>query len=307
MNSFKKSCQWFKENVWWWLKEHGKYRRMGYVVAWFLLSVGLLIGALTAPHVSNVEDTPLNQYLDFSGDSPASMRLTYKAYSPQKQRLVLRLNVKSSTADPTQQVIDNDLKFKVATANPTQAIVKVVPTTLNHFVVLIDHLAPKFSAIQVKVKNETPQTTTGGTIQKGGSLAFIINEKSSLIDSHLPQLTRRQYAQQAVEADLKLEQKRQVSQNQIIKKARAAIAADDEKITALNKDIKYQTTSQKSQTKEAVASLKQDQSGNQQTIKAAEKAIINSQGRVSLLQEKQQAIANGTYQLPAPTKTIRIK
>ena len=49
-----------------------------------------------------------------------------------------------------------------------------------------------------------------GTIQKGGFVVFIISEKFSLIDWHLPQLTRRQYAEPAVETDLKLETKRQI-------------------------------------------------------------------------------------------------
>lgn len=295
------------KTTWRWLKEHGKYRRFGYVLTWLLLSGGLLFGAITAPHISNVEDSPMNQYLDFSGDSPAAMRLTYKAYNANKQRLVLRLNVQSSTGDPSQQVIDRDLKFQVATANPTSAEVKVVPTTVNHFVILIDDLAPKFSAIQLTVHNETPQTTAGGSIQKGGSVAFVVNEKPSLNDPNLPQLSRRQYAQQAVNADLKLETQRQIKQNQMIKKAQAAIAADNQKIAALNKDTTYQTDSQKAQTVSAVSSLKQDQSDNRQTIQTAEKTISQSQERVALLRQKRTAIATGTYTLPAPTKTIRIK
>ena len=52
------------------------------------------------------------------------------------------------------------------------AIVKVILTTLNHFVVLVDHFVPKVSAIQVKVKNETPQITTGETIKKRWVISF---------------------------------------------------------------------------------------------------------------------------------------
>lgn len=295
------------KDSWEWWREHVRARRLSYVTIWLIFFITLLSGALLAPHVSTIDDSPLNQYLDFSGDNPAAMRLTKKAYNPKKQRLVLWLDIKSAGSDAARQVIDSDVVFKVATLNARSAEVTVVPTTTNHFVLLIDHLAKKFGALQVEVKNNTPQTAAGGTITRGGQVSFIINEKSSLNDSQLPQLSREEYAQQAVTADIKNEIKKQSEQNKLIAQANAAIAADQEKIGALEKEIEFQTSSEKEQTQDAIESLTQDQTENQNTIKQAQNSIKASQNKTDLLREKQAAIAEGSYQFPAPQKTLKIK
>lgn len=295
------------KTAWLWLREHGKYRRLVMVSVWLLLSIYLVLGALMAPHVSNIDDTPMNQYIEFSGNDPASIRMTSKQYNVKKERLVLKLNVQSSTDDPDLQVIDNDLKFEGETLNQTNAIVKVVPTTTNNFVVIVDNLSSKFGALKLTINNETPQTTAGGQAQKGGKVSFIVNENKKIEDSKLPQLTREQYAEEAINSQLDDENKLQNKKETIIKQANAAIEADTEKIDVLKKDIKYQTPAEKEQSNSAISNLKSDQSDNRETIREANKSIENSNTRISLLKEKQNAILNGTYKLPNPSKTVRLK
>ncbi|WP_282804046.1 hypothetical protein [Secundilactobacillus kimchicus] len=292
---------------WHWWREHGKVRRLSYLLTWLVISGSLVVGALLAPHMSNIDDSPVNQYLDFSGDNPAAIRMTKKAYNPSKQRLVLWFNIKSGTSDPSQQVIDQDVGFKVETLADQGATVTVVPTTTNHFVLLIDHLTNKFMALQVTVTNNTPQSAAGGTVTRGGHVAFVVNEKPALTDPHLPQLTREQYATQAVSADIQNEADKQTKKRKLTSQAQAAITADQGKIQALEKELPYQTASEKDQTQDAVDSLKQDQKDNQQTIQQAGDAITASQAKVKLLQAKQAAIADGSYSFPVPQKTQKIK
>lgn len=299
------------KRVWHWWRESARRRRL-IGLGLFIVMLGGLLGSIKlAPTFANVDETPLNSAVSFStsasgddGDGGPGIALTARQYSSKAQRLVMQFHITGEDSDATEaSILPSDLTWGIKTVGPENARYQVVPTTTNHYVLIVDQLDDNFGAIQITIANRDKTVTDNGKINQGGAAQVVLKNHPSLDDPSLKKLSAKQYATHAIDQEIQKQQRKIKQNQQLIKVAEAAIKTDNQKINMRQKDLKYETDSQRQETLSGISDIRSDQNTQRENIKAANKDTAKRQTEISFMQKKQTAIDDGRYQLPKAGKT----
>lgn len=301
------------KELWFWWRESARRRRIIGLGLFILICGGLLGSIKFAPTFANVDETPLNSAVSFStsntGDSDddssgPGVALTARQYSSKTQRLVMQFHITGDNDDATEaSILPSDLDWYIKTVGQESASYQVVPTTTNHYVLIVDHLDNNFGAIQITVENRDKTVGANGKITKGGSAQLVLKNHPSLDNHNLEKLSAKQYAITAINKEIEKQQQKIKQNKQVIQVAQAAIKTDNQKITMRQKDLKYETDSQRQDTLSGISDIRSDQDTQRTNISEAQKDIEKRQTEIVYMQKKQTAINDGSYQLPKPGKT----
>lgn len=300
------------KRLWSWWRESARRRRM-IGLGLFLLICGGLLGSIKfAPTFANVDETSLNSPVSFStsdtndsdDDSGPGVALTARQYSSKTQRLVMQFRITGDNSDAAEaSILPSDLAWGIKTVGPEKASFQVVPTTTNHYVLIVDHLDDNFGAIQITVENHDKTVGDNGKITQGGSAQLVLKNHQSLDDHNVKKLTAKQYATTAIDQEIQKQQQKIKQNRQVIKVAQAAIKTDNQKITMRQKDLKYETDAQRQDTLSGISDIRDDQGTQRENINAANKDIAKCQNEIKFMKKKQTAINDGSYTMPKPGKT----
>lgn len=216
----------------------------------------------------------------------------------------MQFHITGDDSDATEaSILPSDLTWQIKTVGPENARYQVVPTTTNHYVLIVDRLDDDFGAMQITITNRDKTVTDNGKINQGGLAQVVIKNHPNLDDGSLKKLSAKQYATQAIDQEIQKQDQKIKQNNQLIKVAEAAIKTDDKKINMREKDLKYETDSQRKETLSGISDIRSDQNTQRENIKDANKDTAKRQTEIRFMRKKQQAINDGTYQMPKAGKT----
>lgn len=229
------------------------------IMAFFVTTIVVLIGTgLTSTHVSDVNDTGINDYQQLGEGYKVGM--ISRSYNPKINTMQINLDLQNQD---DQGIVYPRLKFDVKLLNQQQGVhTQIIRAGNSSYVVILKNLRPKFGAVLIKVStkldtnqgnvtdiSETDLTNQDETItnsdtnssQDNGTVDIYINETNRIINDKLKKKSRVDYQVETVQNEIGFLKK----QIESLQKDRAdnqkEIAADQQAIEkiSLNGSIKF--------------------------------------------------------------------
>lgn len=228
------------------------------IMTFFVTTIVVLIGTgLTSTHVSDVNDTGINDYQQLGEGYKVGM--ISRSYNPKINTMQINLDLQNQD---DQGIVYPRLKFDVKLLNQQQGVhTQIIRAGNSSYVVILKNLRPKFGAVLIKVStkldtnqgnvtdiSETDLTNQDETItnsdtdssQDNGTVDIYINETNRIINDKLKKKSRVDYQVETVQNEIGFLKK----QIESLQKDRAdnqkEIAADQQAIEkiSLNGSIK---------------------------------------------------------------------
>ncbi|MBZ2406668.1 hypothetical protein [Liquorilactobacillus hordei] len=295
-------------------REHAALKYVLTVGSFVLIISFLLFRAITATHTSQTADTKYNDYQDLSDNYTVGM--TYKAYNPKKNFMVIALNVEGQ--DDTT-INYPELKIQTKLLSPQEGVkTKVIRAGDSSYAVIIKNLKPGFGAVLLKIgtlgtqdlsEDDDINTSVGDTPEQiqssdttdtnttDGTAKVYINEISKINNTNLVLKSDKDYWLDTVAREAKIIHKNKKQIANRIKSLRKKIANDRDSIKSAKKNMKYQTKAENENTADELKDTKSDIKINLKEIKTLEKVIRERNEKVKLLNKKADDIRTGKYKL----------
>lgn len=285
------------------------------IMAFFVTTIVVLIGTgLTSTHVSDVNDTGINDYQQLGEGYKVGM--ISRSYNPKINTMQINLDLQNQD---DQGIVYPRLKFDVKLLNQQQGVhTQIIRAGNSSYVVILKNLRPKFGAVLIKVStkldtnqgnvtdiSETDLTNQDETItnsdtdssQDNGTVDIYINETNRIINDKLKKKSRVDYQVETVQNEIRFLKK----QIESLQKDRAdnqkEIAADQQAIEKNISERKYQVQQEKDQSKQQDDQTHQDIQSRKSEISDIEKAIKVRKQKINLLNQKIQDIKSGSYKV----------
>lgn len=273
------------------------------IMAFFVTTIVVLIGTgLTSTHVSDVNDTGINDYQQLAEGYKVGM--ISRSYNPKINTMQINLDLQNQD---DQGIVYPRLKFDVKLLNQQQGVhTQIIRAGNSSYVVILKNLRPKFGAVLIKVStqldtnqgnvadiSETDLTNQDEKITKSdtdssqdnGTVDIYINETNRIINDKLKKKSKVDYQVETVQNEIGFLKK----QIELLQKDRAdnqkEIAADQKAIEKNISERKYQVQQEKDQNKQQDDQTRQDIQSRKSEISDIEKAI-NLRSKNKLAKQK---------------------
>jgi hypothetical protein len=282
------------------------YRQRVYIILYVLLMSLLLLNAAVGrrEEPSNISDTQLKSYQTV-GDGSISLALVSKAYNPQKN--ILELEFKANGNNGLTTLTGNEIEFSGSVVRG-KAMINIIPTINNHWTVLVTNLDPKFGALSIKVESNIPRKPTLNSSKfENVKPTFTVTQAHTNTNSNLEVQSIKSVALTAVDSETMKQKKLIKTLENQISDGQKLIAFDQNQIKKLQQNSNTLTSSEAQKATETITNLNQEIELTDETTASA-KSKINSKNKIiDQLNDKKNAIKNGSFKFPAKQQTGQIQ
>ncbi|QYU56862.1 hypothetical protein K1728_06605 [Weissella confusa] len=260
---------------------------------WFVFTI-LGVVAILFIHAKYVARTePVNVRATQIGSSQnigynangMSIKLDDAKYNNQNQVLMLELSGQSNN----QVLLTGDeLKITGSLLGKAAGQYQLIPTTSNHWTVMITDLPKTWGAVQVQLRSTLPEPYQQGNSandkNREGRIRLV--QSKVTIDHKIDEQSATKVVKQAVSEQIKATQKVIKHKRTAIAQNKKTIASDEQRITQLKSDAAMQNTSEQKAAEKSIETLQNDIAQREDDVKSLEKQVNHQEKILKQDQDK---------------------
>lgn len=222
----------------------------------------------------NISPTKIGseQSVGYNG-SGMSVKLDSAQYNPKNNLVMLTISAK---ADNSVTLTGNELSIKGSVLSNVQGEYELVPTTNNHWTVLLTNLPKTWGAIQVSLKSELPEIMQSGTdTNVPGRIRLVqsrIKTNTNISEQSAVKIIKLAVTDQINQATKSIENKQRQ-----VKASQKVIDFNTKQISKLQSDDSLRNASEKKAAAQSVETLQNEIGQQEDSIKILEKQIARRQ------------------------------